>query len=110
VPAHFSRDGITLALSTDGQSPALARLLREELEAWIGKRYSPLLAFLGRLRPLLLELNLPTGQNTDLFRALVRSPLAGHLESGNHAAATAFLAGVLPRPLHSRMGELLHGL
>jgi precorrin-2 dehydrogenase/sirohydrochlorin ferrochelatase len=110
VPAHFSRGGLTLALSTEGQSPALARFMREELEAWVGKRYSPLLAVLGRLRPLLLELHLSTASNAAVFRALVYSPLADHLENGDHAAAGALLAGVLPKPLHSRLGELLHGL
>ena len=110
VPAHFRSGGITFALSTDGQSPALARLLREELEAFVGKRYSPLLAVLGRLRPLLLEMHLPTEKNTALFRSLVRSPLVSHLENGDLTAAAALLAEILPDPLHSRMGELLHGL
>ena len=110
VPAHFSKSGLTLALSTEGQSPALARFLREELEAWVEKRYDPLLAVLGRLRPLLLQLHLSTASNAAVFRALVHSPLADHLEKGDHAAAGVLLAGVLPEPLHSRLGELLHGL
>lgn len=109
VPAHFTSGGITVALSTGGQSPALARRLRQDLEAWLGKRYSPLLAVLGRLRPLLLELHLPTEENTALFRALVCSPLADYLENGDPAAARAYLIECLPEALHSRVGELLHG-
>lgn len=109
VPAHITCDGISIALSTQGQSPALARRLREELEAWVGKRYTPLLLVLGRLRPLLLELGLPSEENARLFRALVRSPLTEHLETGNTAAALALLADLLPEPLQSRVGELVHG-
>ncbi len=109
VPAHFTSEGITLALSTGGQSPALAKRLRMELEAWMGKRYAGLFTVLGRLRPLVLELGLPTEENSELFRALVRSPLAELLESRQHAAAEALLAERLPKQLHARMGELLHG-
>ena len=32
-PAHFSRGGIQIAVSTSGQSPALARKIKEELES-----------------------------------------------------------------------------
>lgn len=110
VPAHFTRDGLTVAVSTEGQSPALSRLLREELEAWVGKRYSPLLVVMGRLRPLVLALGLPTSDNTALFRALVHSPLAGHLEKNEHANAAALLERLLPEPLRARVGELLDGL
>jgi siroheme synthase-like protein len=29
------RDGVTIAISTDGRAPALASLLREALDAWL---------------------------------------------------------------------------
>jgi uroporphyrin-III C-methyltransferase/precorrin-2 dehydrogenase/sirohydrochlorin ferrochelatase len=29
------RDGVTIAISTDGRAPALAGLLREALDAWL---------------------------------------------------------------------------
>jgi precorrin-2 dehydrogenase/sirohydrochlorin ferrochelatase len=109
VPAHFTNGGITVALSTGGHSPALARLLREDLESFVGKRYTHLLQVLSRLRPLMLNLGLPTQENTVLFRALVRSPLAGQLECGDHAAAEATLSRLLPEPLLDRVGEILHG-
>jgi siroheme synthase, N-terminal domain len=110
VPAHFMRDDICVSLCTQGQSPALARKLRRELEAWFGNRYSPLLTFLGRLRPVLLELGLPSAENGALFRSLLQSPLADYLEKHDHAAAANLLASYLPEPLHVRMGELLHDL
>ncbi len=110
VPAHFYQNGLTVALCTEGQSPALAKKLREELEAWVGKRYIPLLTVLGRLRPLLLELALPTEQNSTVFRSLIQSPLADLLANKQHAEAAARLAQHLPEQLHARMGELLHGI
>lgn len=108
VPAHFTSQGITVAVSTGGHSPALAKRLRAELEAWVGKRYTGLLLLLGRLRPLLLDLCLPSEENSEMFRALVRSPLAELLETRQHDEAAALLERLLPAPLHSRIGELLH--
>lgn len=110
VPAHFMRDDICVSLCTQGQSPALARKLRRELEAWFGNRYGPLLAIMGRLRPVLLELGLPSEENSALFRSLLQSPLADYLEQHDLAAAASLLASYLPEPLHVRMGELMHDL
>lgn len=110
VPSHFEKDGLTIALSTQGQSPALAKVLRRELEDWLGKRYSPLLMLLGRLRPLVLELDLPTEKNSALFRTIIQSSFADLIANNDRVAAEELLATLLPEPLHERMGELLHGI
>ena len=109
VPAHFTTEGITIALSTGGQSPALARQLRRELEAWVGNRYAALLTLLGRLRPLMLSLELPTEDTREIFRSLVQSPLAEMLTNRQRVAAKAILVEHLPKRLHPHMEELLHG-
>lgn len=108
VPAHFTSADMIVAIGTGGQSPALAKKLREDLEAWVGKRYTPLLAVLGRLRPLVLELGLPSDENGVIFRSLTHSTLADLLEQGKHAEAEALLLRLLPNALHVRVGELLH--
>lgn len=110
VPAIVDNGGVTIALSTAGQSPALARRLRRELEAWVEKRYIPLLAFLGRLRPLLLHLGLPTEDNSEILREIVASPLADCLQNQERSAAGALLTKLLPEQLHPRIGDLLDGL
>lgn len=109
VPAHVENQGITLAVGTGGHSPALARRLRAELEAWLGTRYAGLLTILSRLRPMVIALGLPAKENGDIFRSLVDSPLAELLETGRRADAETLLAERLPKPLHAHMGELLHG-
>ncbi len=50
LPSLVERGDLTIAIGTGGKSPALARHLREELEAAYGEEYKILLNILGRLR------------------------------------------------------------
>lgn len=50
VPSVVERGDLTIAVSTGGKSPALARYLREELEGICGEEYGILLRLLGQLR------------------------------------------------------------
>jgi len=50
VPSQVRRGGITLAISTGGASPAFAKLLRRELEVFLGRGYSALLKRMATAR------------------------------------------------------------
>lgn len=50
VPAVVRRGSLTLAVSTEGKSPMLARRIREELEKIYGPQYEEFLDMLGALR------------------------------------------------------------
>ncbi len=50
LPSIVERGDLTIACSTGGNSPALARRLREELESAYGEEYGTLLKLLGQLR------------------------------------------------------------
>jgi precorrin-2 dehydrogenase/sirohydrochlorin ferrochelatase len=52
-PAVVRRGALQIAISTEGQSPALAQRLRRELEAQFGLEYEPWLEWLGAARKLL---------------------------------------------------------
>lgn len=110
VPAHVEQGSVTLAVSTQGGSPALSRRIRKELEAWLGDRFTGLSELMGRLRPLVLALQQETRQNTSLFRNLVESPLADALQRRDRAACEALLKDLLPPQLHPHIMELLHDL
>jgi precorrin-2 dehydrogenase/sirohydrochlorin ferrochelatase len=55
VPAVVERSGLTLALSTGGRSPAFARRLREQLEAWLTGERLELFELYAELRAELKE-------------------------------------------------------
>ena len=50
LPARLQRGRLSIAVSTGGQSPALARELRNELAAQYGPEYAEYLEITGRLR------------------------------------------------------------
>lgn len=54
LPSVLRRGGLTLAISTGGASPALAKKLRTDLEAQIGPEYSALVDVLDHLRTVVL--------------------------------------------------------
>ena len=50
APAVVQRGDITLAVSTNGKSPAFARFLREQLESFVTPEYADLLEVLEKVR------------------------------------------------------------
>ena len=80
IPAFFRRGNLTLAVSTSGKSPALARKIRTKLEKSFGEEYASLLSLIGEVRSTLKEkgyiVDAETWQEAldlDLLIQLVRS-------------------------------------
>lgn len=64
VPSVVSRGPLSIAISTEGKSPAFARRLREELERQYGSEYGEFLEVLGDLRALVkLKVKEPEKRN-----------------------------------------------
>jgi len=55
VPSSLRRGEITIAVSTSGQSPALARKIRTELETHFGPEYAALTRLVNEVRRQLIE-------------------------------------------------------
>jgi len=109
VPALYTQGDLTVAISTGGGSPALARKIRQGLSEFLGTEYGTLLLLMSRLRPLVLGLGLGTETNSKIFRDLVNSTLIETLECGDAAAAETILRGILPASLHGEAAELVSG-
>ena len=50
IPARLLQGGLSIAVSTGGQSPALARVLRDELATRYGREYADYLEIVARVR------------------------------------------------------------
>lgn len=69
LPAVVQRGEMSVAITTGGNSPALARRLRERIETVIGPEYGTLAELLGELRPELIA-GFPEGE--ERLRAALR--------------------------------------
>ncbi len=70
VPAVIRRGPLTIAVSTGGSSPAVARRIRRELEEKYGEEYRPYLEFLQRARGIVLREVEDAEGRKRLFQAL----------------------------------------
>lgn len=88
VPSVVRRGALTMAISTGGKSPALARKIREELEEEFGEEYGELLELLGSLRET-VRARCPDDPRKRgmVFHRLVRSDVLDLLREGKRAEA-----------------------
>jgi precorrin-2 dehydrogenase/sirohydrochlorin ferrochelatase len=73
APALVSRGDFQIAISTGGNSPALAQRVRKKLEKEFGPEYESWTAWLGRMRSALRSVLPPTAQRKDLLHLLALS-------------------------------------
>jgi len=95
VPSIVQRGDLVVAISTSGQSPALARTLRQKFEKEIGPEYALALEFMGQARRKILSLSMGTAQKQRILRRL---------------AAEDFLSLIINKrfpALHRRLRNLL---
>ena len=108
VPAQVRRGDLTLAISTGGASPALARQVREELQQHFGPEYGPYLDLLQRVRTRLLAEQRAHPDNGPLFHRLVNSPLKEAVAQGDRARVLTLLVEVLGSVLSTPvLGEVV---
>ena len=79
VPAVVSQGDLTLAISTGGASPALAKKIRQTLEENFGPEYALALQLLARVRERVVQNGLSADERQRLFTALADSPLLDYL-------------------------------
>lgn len=110
VPSSVVRGELTIAISTSGQSPALTKHIRKDLQDQFGEEYAKFLELMSRLRPRVLALGGQTEANSSLFRRLVGSRLLEALRLGDKTLAKTLLSTLLPAALHPLIPEFLDGL
>lgn len=87
VPATVRRGALTLSISTGGNSPLLARRIRETLEAQFDPAYGPYLDLLGELRAGIGQEISDPARRRALWESLLASDILELLRSGEAGAA-----------------------
>jgi precorrin-2 dehydrogenase/sirohydrochlorin ferrochelatase len=96
VPAVVHRGDLTIAVSTSGNSPALASKIRRRLEKEFGREYETYITFLGSIRKHLLGFQATSEENSRIFHELVEGGLLEAIRSGNGQKVEEELRRVLP--------------
>ena len=96
VPSCLRRGELTVAISTAGKSPALARKIRTKLEKDVGEEYASLVALIGEVRSELKEQGVTV--NSGVWqKALDLDSLIEMLRAGQSEKAKATLLNNLER-------------
>jgi len=97
APSIFRRGGLTVAVSTGGGSPALAKKVRRKLQRAIGSEYVPMLRLLTALRGE-AQRRLPAFRDRKrYFDELVQGRVFGLVQAGKQRAARREALALLER-------------
>jgi precorrin-2 dehydrogenase/sirohydrochlorin ferrochelatase len=94
-PSLVDRGDLLLAISTSGQSPALARALRRKLQKEIGPEYAFWVKLLGALRAKILSLGFGQKRNQAIFRKLVQEDFLSLIRKKDYRGLEARLRNMI---------------
>jgi len=94
APAIVNRDPLLIAISTSGESPFLASMLRARIERWLGHEWSPFVALVGEVRRRLRKQGLPIAEQTRVYRRLLNSDVRSLLRGRRTPEANRLAAGI----------------
>jgi precorrin-2 dehydrogenase/sirohydrochlorin ferrochelatase len=95
LPAIVRRGDLVITISTSGNSPALAKRLRLDLEKQFGNEYADFLRLMGAVREKLLRQAHEPEAHKDLFNQLIDRDLVGLIKANNTKEINALLHDVL---------------
>jgi len=94
APAIVRRDPVIIAVSTSGESPFLASVLRARIERWLGREWGPFAALVGKVRRRLREGGVPLNHQTTVYRRLLQSRVRELLRDGKERDANEMAIGI----------------
>lgn len=95
LPSIVERGDLLVSISTSGKSPAVARRLRKDLEAYFGEEYTPFLQLMGAVRKQLLEQGHAPEVHRQHFGRLIDGGLLAMVKSGDREGIETLLKSVL---------------
>ena len=97
MPSILRRDQLTIAVSTEGASPGLAKRIRQNLEEIFPLAYGPYLRLAALARTHLRKNGVSYQRRDDFFSDFFTSDVLARLVEGNVAQATVITAELLRR-------------
>lgn len=89
------RGDLTIAISTSGASPSMARYLREEMEELYGPEYGTILKIMGYLRESLMDAGVRGDRRGDVLGRVAGLPLAELIHQGGIKEAQGMIKDIL---------------
>ena len=99
LPSIVERGDLLISISTCGQSPAVARRLRQALEDQFGEEYAPFLQLMGAVRTWLIEREHAPDDHRALFNRLIDGGLLALVKAGDREGIDDLLQAVLGEDL-----------
>lgn len=95
LPSIVDRGDLTVAVSTSGSSPAMARKIREELEDYFGPEYDKFLCLMGNVRKKLLAEGHAPDDHKKIFHTLINKGMLELIKANDDTRINAVLEDVL---------------
>lgn len=95
LPATVRQGDLSIAVSTSGKSPALARNLRQNLEKNYGPEYGVLVNILGEMRDLVISQGKSSAENKILFDKLADLEIAKWIKNGEWQRVARHFSDIL---------------
>ncbi len=108
LPATVRQGDLAISISTHGQSPVLAKCLRQELEKQFGPEYDLILQIMGGLRPIVLAMGMEHEKNKVIFEQLLHPDMLSWLKNDEWDRVKSHLHKELPHANLSFLEQLQH--
>lgn len=108
VPAKIRRGELLLTVSTGGASPALSKLIREQLEEQFNDEYNKVISLFARIREVVVPAAGNSAANRTLFQELLHSEIVDLTHRGEWSRVREILAALLPEGVN--VDRLVEGL
>ncbi len=107
TPSIIDRGRLTVAISTDGAAPVLAKKLRTDIEALLPPRTGALADFADRYRGA-VKSNIAQADRRRFWEAFFAGPIAAQVLSGDEAGAHDAMVATLNRPQTEQRAGVVH--
>ena len=99
VPAVVRRGDLSISIATGGKTPAVAALVRRQLEEVVGEEYALLTELVGVIRQDITSLAISDGEKKILFQKILQEDIVTWLRERQWHKVQERLEAVIGRPL-----------